>query len=172
MLVGLHVQTPFHNRIQFRGIHLEELAVVGELAFGLPDFENDVQSLGRAVPWVNPRICAHAKQRQVGGNSPVADAPVDAPSGQVVQHCDAVGHFHGVMDRQQGNARCQLDLIGHSQGLGNQQVRAGSIFPALGDVLADPGLVVAQPVRLHNQRQIPIIGVCIGPVRRVQGHHE
>ena len=79
LLVRLHVQAPFHHRVQLRRIHLEILAVVGELALGLPYLQDDVQSLRGTFPNVNARIRPHAEQGQVGGDGAVADAPIDTP---------------------------------------------------------------------------------------------
>ena len=106
------------------------------------------------------------------GNGAVADAPVEPAPGQMIQHGDTVGHFHRIVDRQQGYAGRQLDLAGQGQGFGDEQVGAGGVFPPLGDMLANPGFVIAQPVGGHQQVQIPVIGIGIGTVRRMQRHHK
>ena len=44
-----------------RSVHLEVFSVVGELALGLPDFEDNVQGFGRTFANVNSCVSAHAK---------------------------------------------------------------------------------------------------------------
>ena len=80
--------------------------------------------------------------------------------------------LHRMVNWQQGNAGCQNNVLGSDQRLRDQQLGYRSVFPHLGDVLADPGLVDANLVRQAEEFQVPIVRIGEGSVRRMQGHHE
>jgi hypothetical protein len=59
----------------------------------------------------------------------------------MVEHGNAVRHFHRIVQRQQRHTRGQNDLLRLDQGLGDEQLWGRGIFPALGQMLADPDFV-------------------------------
>ena len=109
---------------------------------------------------------------QVGGQGPEADAPVKAAPGHVVQHRDAVGCVHRVVQGKHGDAGGEYDLLGQRQGLSDQKLRHRRVLPRFRDVFTDPSLVIAQLVGLDDQLHVPVVGVGEGPRGRMQRHHE
>ena len=69
------------------------------------------------------------------------------PLGHVVELRDAVGKHEGVMVRQTRDAGAEDDIVGQPKSLGDEEVGRGDVLPLRGEVLADPGLAVAQLVK-------------------------
>jgi hypothetical protein len=53
---------------------------------------------------------------------PEPDAPIKPAAGYVVDHGDAVGGIHGMLQGEHGSAGVQHSLVGQSKGLGDQQL--------------------------------------------------
>ena len=86
-----------------------------------------------------------------------ADTPVETSARHVIQHGDTVRGIDRMVQRQHRDARRKDDALGQGQGFGDEQFGHRSVFPHLGDVLADPGLVITEPVRLHDEINIPVV---------------
>ena len=172
LLEGFHMEAAFQDGVQFGGVDGEEFALVGELAIGCPESEDDVEDFGGAAADGFAFAGIHAEEGEVGGDGAVSDAPVEAAAGQVVEHGQAVGEFDGVVDGEEGDAGGEADVFGEGGGFGDEEVGEGRVFPALGEVFADPGFVEAEAVGGLEQVQVAVVGVGVGAVRGVEGHHK
>jgi hypothetical protein len=68
----------------------------------------------------------------------------------MVQHRDAVGGIHGMVEGQHRDPGGEDEALGEREGFGDEQLRHGGIFPCLRDMLANPRLVIAQLVSLDQ----------------------
>jgi hypothetical protein len=68
----------------------------------------------------------------------------------MVQHGDAMGGIHGMVEGQHRDPGGEDDALGACQGFGDEQFWHGGIFPRLRDMLADPRLVIAQLIGLDK----------------------
>ena len=112
------------------------------------------------------------EHRPVGRQARRGDAEIQPPSGQVVEHGDAVGELGGVVIRQQEAARADADALGLQQRLGDQQIGRRMRLPRRGVVLADPGLGVAQLVEPAQRLEVPVVAGLQAALRRMRGHGE
>ena len=174
ILVGLEVQAAPQLGHLFRRVNLVVLALVAELAaVGVfPQAEDDFQRLSAHLAHVVHAVVFHAVQLQVGGQRAQADAPVETAAGHVVQHGDAVGGVHRVMQGEHGHARRQDYVLGQGQGLGDDQLGHRGVLPSFGDVLANPSLTHAEPVGLHDQLDVAVVRIRGRPARGMQRHHK
>jgi hypothetical protein len=171
-LIGFHVQAALQHFVQRRGINGEVFTVVAEGPLAGPELQHNIQHFRRLFPHRFPLFGIQAEERQISGDGAVANPPVEPTARQMVQHGDAVGQFHGVVDGQEGNTGGEFHLLRQRRCLGNEQVRTGGVLPPLGEVLTNPGFVETQAIGFHQQGEIPIIGVGIGTIGGMQGHHE
>jgi len=81
----------------------------------------------------------------------------------MVQHRDAVGSIHGMVEGQHRDPSGEYDALGERQGFGDEQLGHGGIFPRLRDMLANPRLVIAQLVGLDKQGYVAVIRIGKGP---------
>src|SRR5438552_14221972 len=65
---------------------------------------------------------------------------------------------------------CHCALFSPSQSLGKQQIRCRDVLPDAGEVLAEPGLVVAELVRQHEHLEVFVQQVRVGSVGRMSRH--
>ena len=91
------------------------------------------------------------------GNAPGPDAEHHhAAPRQVVEEHHPVGHDEGVVVGQRHHARAELDALGALGGRGDEDVGRGDRLVAVGVVLADPRLVVAELVQPLDQLEVPL----------------
>src|ERR1700741_2997981 len=83
-----------------------------------------------------------ASRRQQAGPS----AEHDPAAGLVVELYDAVRDHQGVVVRQRDDACAEPDVLGAFGNRGDKQLRRGDGFESRRVMLADPGLVVPEPV--------------------------
>ena len=83
-----------------------------------------------------------------------------------------MGGIYWMVERQHGYSRSQHNPIGERQGLGNEQLGHGDVFPGLGYVLSDPRLFNAEAVGLDDKLYVAVVGVRVRPPGWVQWHHE
>ena len=165
-LVGLEIEAALQLRVGFRSVNLVVLAFVAEVAvLGLPQPQDNVESLLALLPHLVHGVVLDAVEVQVGGEGPDTDAPIEPPPGHVVQHGYAMGGIDRVVQGKHGDAGGQDDVFGEGQRLGDEQFRHRGVFPDLGDMLPDPCLVVAQLVGQDQQLYVAVIGVGVGPSR-------
>ena len=169
LLVGLHVVPAALYRIEHGRVDVEELAAIREPAVGSPELEHDVEHLGRASA-DGRRI--EPEQRQIGRDAAPADAPLKPAAGHVVEHGQPVREVHGIVEREQRHARPEPHRLGQRQRLGQEQIGGRRVLPALGEMLAHPGLAVAEPIGQHDLRDVALVAVGERAIGRVERHHE
>ena len=79
-----------------------------------------------------------------------------ATAGEVVEQHGALGDHVGVVVRDAGDAGAELDVSGALRGGGDEDLWAGDDLAAGGVVLADPRLVVAELVEVHDQVEVTL----------------
>src|SRR6185437_9975271 len=132
-----------HHRI--RHIDVPVLTLVLETAVALPYLDNDIQRLARHVA-ILALHAIHAEQLPIARQSTRADAEHVAALRQMIHKGDTAGEFRGMMIRQQVRARRELDALRLHQRLSDQQVGRGIRLPWRSEVLANPGLAIAEAV--------------------------
>ena len=76
------------------------LAVILEFAFVLPHLEHNIQNFLGALPDAYTVTSVEPVKFQIGGNRTGTNTPVESASTQMVQHGQAVGQVHWIMDGQ------------------------------------------------------------------------
>ena len=77
-----------------------------------------------------------------------------------------------VVQRQRRHAGAEPYLRGQRQRLGDEQIGRRRVLPALGQMLAHPGLPEAEPIGQHDLVDVALVAVGERPMGRVQRHHE
>ena len=85
-----------------------------------------------------------------------AHAEHGAPLRHVVELHHPVRKREGVVVGQRDDAGAEADMAGPLGGGGDEQFRAGDDLEPAGMVLADPDLVVVEPVEMLDQFHIPV----------------
>ena len=168
-LKRLHMEAAFRDRVELRRVDLEEGAVVTKSATVVPESEHHIKRLGSSGATFT-RIEPH--QHHVRRNTPKANAPLKAPSRQVIEHGDAMCEIDRFMHAEQGHASAESDAFCQRQRFGNQQVGCGGILPFLSEMLAEPSLLVADLIRQNQLINVAIIAIGDLAIRRMQRHHE
>jgi hypothetical protein len=76
----------------------------------------------------------------------------------VVEHDDAVGEHERVVVGERAHARAELDVAGPLGRGRDEHLRRGDQLRTGRVVLADPGLVEAQPVEELDEGEVPVEG--------------
>ena len=100
------------------------------------------------------RIDPHAVG--VAGQRAGPDAEHEAAAGHVIELRHPPGHREGVVIGQRHDTGPEPDVPRALRRAGDEQFRAGEDFHAAGMVLADPGLVISQPVEMLEQKHVPL----------------
>ena len=88
------------------------------------------------------------------GSAPGPEAEHEAAPGQVVELHRPLRHPQRVVVAGADHAAAQLDVAGALGGSGDEDLRRGDDLAAGRVVLADPRLVVAQPVEVLDEIQV------------------
>ena len=121
-------------------------------------------------PALGERVDAH--HRGVGGERAGADAEHRAPVGHVIELDHAVGDDQRVVVGQADDAGAEADLPGAFGRGGDEDFGRGDQLPAGGVVLADPGLVEAEPVEVLDQFEVAVQRQRGVVPDAVEGRHE
>ena len=97
-----------------------------------------------------------AEHAGVGEVAAGADAEVQPPAGEVVEQHDPVGDHQRVVVGEAHHAGPEADVARPLGRHGQEQLRRGDRLPAGAVVLADPGLVEAEPVEEHDQLEVAL----------------
>ena len=87
-----------------------------------------------------------------------ADAEHGAAARHVVELGHARGQHEGVVVGQRDHARAEADMPGALGRGGDEHLRRGDDLEAAGVMLADPGLVIVQPVEMLDQLHVALDG--------------
>ena len=98
--------------------------------------------------WFKTKHCG------IGGQCTGAHAHHDSPACQVIEQHHALGYPERVVIRQRHNTGTQSNALRACRGSSHEDLRRGDDLTAGRVVLANPGLVVAQPIEVLEQRQI------------------
>ena len=90
----------------------------------------------------------------------------------MVHVSDPAGEFGRMMIREQMSPGRQLDPAGLGQRLSDQQVGRGVGFPRCGEMLADPGFIVAHPVGSAQHFKVPFVALAQIALGGMAGHQE
>ena len=90
------------------------------------------------------------------GKRPGSEAEHEAAPGQVVEQHGPLGDPERVVIADADHAGAELDVAGPLGGRGDEDLGRGDDLAAGRVVLADPGLVPAQPVEVVDQLQIAL----------------
>ena len=85
-----------------------------------------------------------------------ADAEHRAAARHVIELDHAVGEHEGVVIWQRHDAGAEADVAGALRRRGDEHLRAGDQLEPAGMMLADPGLVIIEPVEMLQQLEIPL----------------
>src|SRR5206468_450013 len=99
------------------------------------------------------------EELHVAGQAAGADAPDEAPAGQVVERRDAVRQHGRVVVGQVVDAGPQPDARGALQGRRDQDVRRRQLGPQAGEVLGEQRLLVAQRLGADDQVEVDVVRV-------------
>ena len=138
-----------------------------------PERQDRVQGGARIALIVDRGVVAPiAEDPHVAGEAARADPPVEAALRHVIELRDAVGEDEGIVVRDAAYARAEPDPLRERDRLGDEQVRRGDVLPLRGEVLADPGLGIAERVERDDLIQVRLERLGEVRTRRVQRHGE
>ena len=112
------------------------------------------------------------EQLKVARQTTRSDSQHVTAARQMVHVRDPAREFRRLMIREQMGSRGKLDSFGLSQRLRDQQVGSRVGFPGRGEMFANPGLVIAQPVCRAQHFEVPFVTfaqIAFGGMAR---HHE
>jgi len=113
-----------------------------------------------------------AEHLEVARKPAGADAPVKTAARHLVELRDALGQHEGRVVGQARHARRQRHGLRHRQRLGDEEIGARDVLPLRREVLADPRLLVAEPVQRRQLGEVVVHRLGrVGP-GRVQRHRE
>jgi hypothetical protein len=113
------------------------------------DVEVEVEQLARVG-----RV--QAEHGRVGRQRARPDAHHHAPAREVVEQHHPLGHPQRVVVGERDHAGAELDVARPLGGRGDEDLRRGDDLRAGRVVLADPGLVVAEPVQVGDQLEVAL----------------
>ena len=173
LLKGLEIEPAPQLHRLFRGVYLIVFALEPEMSvLGGPQPQDHFQSFPPLFPNVVHSVVVDSVKLQICGQRPEPNSPVDAATCDMIQHCDSVGSVDRMMQRQHGHTRGHDNVLRQGQCLGHEQLGHRGVLPSLGDVLTDPCLGVPKLIRLYNQLDVTVVGVCVRPPGGVQRHHK
>src|SRR3954453_10509726 len=115
---------------------------------------------------------AEADHRRVGRQRAGADAEHRAPAGEVIQEDHALGHPQRVVVCQRRHRGAEPDVARALGGGRDEDLRRGDDLAPGGVVLADPRLVVAEPVEVLDELEVGRERERRVLPRRMEGSHE
>ena len=154
----------------FRQSAVVELTVVLE-RLPFPYLQDEVNRLVQALARF-AEFGVQPEQLGVGRWSARSDAKIDAPLRHVVEHGDAVRDMRRVVVVQQRHARAEFHLLRNAQRPRDEQLRRRHVLPRQREMLANPSLTVAQPVRVRHQLKVFLVSLVVRSVWVVQGHQK
>ena len=134
-----------------------------------PDLVDDLHRLDHHLRAV---LVACLEQLEVRAEPARAHAHDVAALAQVVEQRHVAGDLGRVVLRQVDDAGGEGDRLRLVDQRRHELERVGDRLGRAGVVLADPGLVVAEPVREQDRLAVVPQHVAVGPPRIVQRHHE
>ena len=143
------------------------LVIAGPGVF--PHVQDQLDHLSGHAP-VGPLGSVHAEDLKIAGEASGTHTPVEAAPGQVVQLGHPVGDHKGVVIGHAGNAGAEDYVLSARQGGGDELVGGGNVLPHGGEMLADPGLAVAQAVQGLHLDQVRFQGGGQVGAGWVEGH--
>ncbi len=115
--------------------------------------DDDVEGLVHHLPLV---AGVDADLQRVVHQRPRPDPEHRAAAGHVVELDHAVGEHERVVVGQRDDAGAEADVAGALRRGGDEHLRAGDQLEPAGMVLADPRLVVVEPVEMLQQLEIAL----------------
>ncbi len=100
------------------------------------------------------------------------DAEHHAAARLVIELDDAVRRHQGVVIGQRDHAGAELDALGALGRGGDEEFGAGDDLEAGRMVLADPGLVIAEPIEHLDQLEVAMQGLGGVAIQRMERGHE
>ena len=169
----VHVSAAQLGKQRLRGRHLE--AVAGKIdvvrRFALPDGEDHVDGFGeQLIALLHGQ--AEAERLGVGGERARADAENEAALCQMIEHRRVRRDERRMAVREVRCPGAELDGLGVADQGGEEDEAVGHVLAAVGEVLADEGVVKAEPVREDDCLAVFLQGVHWIALRRVHRHHE
>ena len=113
-----------------------------------------------------------AEHEGVGGEQPRAGAEHDAPAGVVVELNDAVRHHERIVIGQRDHPRAEPDRARPFRGHRDEQLGRADQLPTRRMMLADPGLVITEPIEPLHQLQVTVQTGGRVLVHRMEGRQE
>ena len=110
-------------------------------------------------------LAVDADHLHVADEAAGPDAPHEAALRHLVELGDAVGQHERAVVRHAGDAGPEDDLLGALEGGGDEHVRGRDVLPLGGEMLADPGLGVAELVQPLDLAEVVLRGSRPGPTR-------
>ena len=133
-----------------------QVDVVGRVL--LPEPGDDVDGLGEHLVAV---LVEDAQEFGIRGEGAGADAEDEPAAGEVVEHRAVDGHQRRVHVGQVGRPGAQPDLGRVVDQRGQEDEAVGDVLVPVGEVLADEGVVEAEPV--GEDHRLPVLAECLGP---------
>ena len=137
----------------------------------VPEIEDEVQHRARDRPML-AGLRVELEELEITWKSSRADAPEEPALGHLVQLGDALRQHEGVVIREARHAGPELHPMRHPQCLRDEEVGARDVLPLRRDVLADPGLLVAELVEEHELLEVVGHRAAGIRARRVERHRE
>jgi len=137
----------------------------------LPESEHRVENLARDAA-VLAGLGIDTEQFEIAGEAAGADAPVETTTRHLIELRDALREHQRIVIRQARHAGRQLHALRALERPRDEQIGARNVFPLRGEVLADPGFLVAEPVQQCQLLQIVVHRFRRIGARRVQRHRE
>ena len=113
-----------------------------------------------------------AKHLEVTGKAAGPDAPVEAAACLMVELGDSLRQHERVVIGHARHAGAEDNVLGLRQGHGDEQIGGRDVFPHGGEMLTDPGLLVAELVEHDDLLQVVLEGAGQVGAGRMQGHCE
>ena len=133
----------------------EPVGLAGDRLLGREQRQDRLEALLHHPPLVD-RVDAH--DVRVGGERARAAPEDQAAAGEVVEQRDAVGQQPRVVVRERHDAGAELDVLGPLRRRGDEDLGAADDLVAARVVLAEPGLVVAEPIERLDPLEVVLEG--------------
>ena len=133
---------------------------------GPQQLHDDVDALGQQLACL---ALVEADHGRVGGQRTGAEPQHEPAPGEVVEQHGPLGYPQGVVVADADHPGAELDATGAGRGGGDEDLGRGDDLAAGRVVLADPRFVEIEPVKVLDERQIPLEGqrrVLAGGVER------